>query len=170
MNELTRDKYLNDEELRNLNNTLQRNKDSDVRNCALLELMLVSGGRCAEILSLTRSDLNLVEVSVYLRGKKRSRDREIPIQGQLIDRLASLCEVGRLFPIGYHQLRNIWDLYRPAKKSLHSIRHTAALNLYRKTKDIKLVQTFLGHRSMTNTEIYLSFVSSQEDLRRALVG
>ena len=74
MNELTRDKYLSDVEQEQLRACLERNKVKDFRNAALLELMLVSGGRCAEILSLTRSDLNLVEVSVYLRGKKLPTD------------------------------------------------------------------------------------------------
>lgn len=38
--------------------------------------------------------------------------------------------------------------------SIHSLRHTFATRLYRKTGDLYLVQRALGHRQITTTEIY----------------
>jgi site-specific recombinase XerD len=38
--------------------------------------------------------------------------------------------------------------------SIHSLRHTFATRLYRKTADPYLVQRTLGHRQITTTEVY----------------
>jgi integrase/recombinase XerC len=50
--------------------------------------------------------------------------------------------------------------------SIHSLRHTFATRLYRKTGDLYLVQKALGHRQITTTEIYARV--SDEALRRAV--
>lgn len=41
------------------------------------------------------------------------------------------------------------------KNGPHLFRHTFATHLYRKTKDIVLVQESLGHRSLRSTQIYI---------------
>jgi site-specific recombinase XerD len=38
--------------------------------------------------------------------------------------------------------------------SPHSTRHAVGFILYGKTKDVRLVQEFLGHTSLTSTQIY----------------
>ena len=38
--------------------------------------------------------------------------------------------------------------------SIHSLRHTFATRLYRKTGDLYLVQRALGHRQIATTEVY----------------
>jgi site-specific recombinase XerD len=50
--------------------------------------------------------------------------------------------------------------------TVHSLRHTFAMNLYRKTGDLRLVQTALGHRHISTTEIYAR--CEDKALRRAL--
>jgi site-specific recombinase XerD len=50
--------------------------------------------------------------------------------------------------------------------SVHSLRHTFATRLYRKTGDLYLVQRALGHRQITTTEIYARM--SDDKLRSAL--
>ena len=50
--------------------------------------------------------------------------------------------------------------------SIHSLRHTFACRLYRRTGDLYLVQRALGHRQITTTEIYARV--SDESLRRAV--
>lgn len=171
MKDLTKDKFLSDEEVVNLKVALQLLQKRDPRNTALLELLLATGARCSEVLNVTKADLDVNEFTVYIRGTKNSRDREVPLSDDLFMRLLAISpDVGRLFPISYHRLLQIWRGYYPGKKGLHSIRHYVGVSLYRRTKDIKLVQTLLGHKSMTNTEVYLNFVSSKESLRLALLG
>jgi site-specific recombinase XerD len=50
--------------------------------------------------------------------------------------------------------------------SFHVLRHTACTNVYRKTRDIRLVQRFARHASIQTTTIYAQ--PSDEDLLRAV--
>jgi site-specific recombinase XerC len=48
----------------------------------------------------------------------------------------------------------------------HALRHTMLTNLYRRTKDPRLVQRVARHASLRSTEIYTH--SSDEDVMRAV--
>lgn len=48
----------------------------------------------------------------------------------------------------------------------HSLRHTAATSLYRRTKDLRLTQRFCRHRSVLSSQIYAG--PSDQDLVEAL--
>jgi len=50
--------------------------------------------------------------------------------------------------------------------TFHELRHTALTTLYRRTKDVVLVQRAARHKSITTTMIYTH--ASDDDLRRAL--
>ena len=52
--------------------------------------------------------------------------------------------------------------------SVHALRHTALSNLYRDTKDLRLVQRVARHKSVTSTQIYTH--PSDEDVVRAVRG
>ncbi len=172
MNEITIDKYLLPQEEAELRLGIKLSRKDHPRDSALLEVMLATGARCSEILKLTVDDLNEEHTSIYLRATKRSKDREIPIPKELFQGLVKLSPPNRtrIFPFSYDNLWLIWQKYRPAKKGLHSLRHTFAINLYKRKRDIKLVQLALGHRSLMNTQIYLDFVYSQEQLLKMNQG
>lgn len=74
-----------------------------------------------------------------------------------------------LFDITYPRLVQIWLNYRPVEKSFHALRHTFAIRLYKKNRDIRLLQFALGHRNIANTMIYADYVYSQEELRRLIL-
>jgi integrase/recombinase XerC len=48
----------------------------------------------------------------------------------------------------------------------HSARHSACTNLYRRTRDLRMVQRFARHKSVTTTQIYTA--PSDEDLLNAI--
>lgn len=50
--------------------------------------------------------------------------------------------------------------------TFHQLRHTACTNLFRRTKDLKLVQKFSRHTSILSTQIYLH--PTDQDLIEAL--
>jgi integrase/recombinase XerC len=107
-----------------------------------------------------------------IRGLKNSNDREIPLNSRFFEELQRYSQGlsgTRLFDIGYQRLYQIWELYRPIPKKFHSLRHTFAIELYQKTKDLRLVQVALGHRNITNTMIYADYVYSQQELRRLIL-
>lgn len=169
---LNKNKYLLEPEVERLHSILETYKESDPRNCALIWLALHTGARAQEILNLKREDLNSYDESVFITGIKGSNDREIPLPKWLF-RLASSASTSnesRLFPITYNRFRQIWDHYRPVEKKLHALRHTFAIRLYKKTKDLRLVQVALGHRNITNTMIYADYAYSQQELRKLIIG
>jgi len=152
----------------------------EVRDALALTLALNCGLRAGELLGLRIRDFNPDLSCLRILSLKGSNERELPISKPLAGKLrkyvlkAFKCErwselvdlEAPLFPISYHRLSQIWDKYRPnPKKTLHCLRHTFAVNLFSTTRDVRLVQTALGHRNINNTLVYLDFVYSQNTLR-----
>jgi integrase len=166
---MNKTKYLQDPERHALTALLARHT---TRDAILLQVLLHTGARACEALALRGADLNRHDKTVFIRGSKGSRDREIPLSKGLFKLVASLpcADDGRIFPISYQRLDQIWREWRPVTKKLHSLRHTFAIGLYKKSKDLKLVQSALGHKSITTTMIYADYIYSTEELRRALTG
>ncbi len=169
---LNKNKYLLDPEYDRLVHILNSFKAKDPRNCTLLWLLLHTGARAQEVLNLRIDDLNTFDESVFIHGLKGSNDRELPVPSWLFRRLVSEIPNAQnqlLFPISYNRLRQVWELYRPVHKKLHALRHTFAIRLYKKTKDLRLVQVALGHRNITNTMVYADYAYTQEELRKLIL-
>jgi integrase/recombinase XerD len=49
---------------------------------------------------------------------------------------------------------------------VHSTRHSYAVEVYRKTRDLRLTQRLLGHSNVATTQVYASLLD--EDLRRGV--
>jgi integrase len=170
---LNKNKYLLDPEVERLERTLATESLEHIRDALLLQLALKTGARASELLALRHADLNSYDKTVFIQGIKGSNDRELPLVPSFFDQLwaysQTLPKNEGLFPIGYHRLRQVWDWYRPVPKKFHSLRHTFAIRLYRKSKDIRLVQVALGHRNIANTMIYADYVYSQQELRKLIL-
>lgn len=161
-------KYLQAPEFRALTELLE--KSGPTRDTLLIGLALHTGARASEILAIQAADLNHHDKSVMVRGIKGSNDREIPLPSKFYDKLRAYAEPldGRLFPISYPRLVQIWHEYRPVKKKFHSLRHTFAIRLYEKTRDLRLVKIALGHRSIVNTMIYADYHYATSELRKQM--
>ena len=167
---LNKSKYLLDSEFNKLDELLKTYLKTDSRNCSLLYLAVHTGARAKELLNIRKKDLDPESKTVFIRGIKGSNDREIPLYPWLFKEVIKLDSSSELvFPISYNRLRQIWQLYRPTHKKFHSLRHTFAIRLYKKTKDIRLVQVALGHRNITNTMVYADYVYTQQELKRLIL-
>lgn len=162
-------KYLLDAEIEHLNQILTSAKDTHPRDSALLWFLMHTGARATEALNLMRKDLDPAQRTAFIKGIKGSDDREIPLPKWLFDMLIALPSGYRVFPISYSRLVVIWGHYRPVRKKLHSLRHTFAIRLYKKTRDLRLVQVALGHRNIANTMVYAQYIYSSEELRRLIL-
>jgi integrase/recombinase XerC len=134
--------------------------------------LIYTGARAQEALNIRGTDLNLETETVFIRGLKGSDDRELPLPSWLFKQLVELRakHTGEfLFPISYPRLDQIWREYRPVKKKLHSLRHTFAIRLLRKTGNLRLVQVALGHRSISNTMVYASYQYQAEELKKLIL-
>jgi len=170
---LNKNKYLLDPEYEHLEMLLNRYKFKEPRNCLAIFVGLKTGARAQEILNLKKSDLNPYDQSIFIKGLKNSNDREIPVNDLLFEDLELYTRGFKpedpLFDLTYHRLRQIWCDYRPVPKKFHCLRHTFAIRLYKKTRDIRLLQVALGHRNVANTMIYADYVYSQTELRRLIL-
>lgn len=169
---INKNKFLLDPEYQHLELLLQRYILKERRNCLLIYIAMYTGARATEILNVIKDDLNVYDQSLFIRGIKGSNDREIPLPEWLFEMLENYSkslETDRIFDISYHRLRQIWEQYRPVKKKFHCLRHTFAIRLYKKVKDIRLLQIALGHRNITNTMIYADFVYSQDEMRKLIL-
>lgn len=165
-------KYLNDDELALVKAMFDRYRYKCPRDILMLELLLYSGARACELLALRGCDVLRSYRSIRLRAAKLGKDRNIPLPDALFDRLAAYSAdfepSERIFPITYNRLRDIWAFFRPVPRKMHSLRHTFAICVYKRTKDPRLVQRALGHRHFSTTMIYQDYVFSIEEMRQIL--
>ena len=170
--QLNKTKYLLSPEVERLRKILVDFEDKDSRNSLMISVALRTGARAQEVLNIQRTDLNPYDESIFIRGLKSSNDREIPVHSQFFQRLHRFAEQQggtKVFPISYERLYQVWQLYRPVPKKFHALRHTFAIELYQKTKDLRLVQVALGHRNISNTMVYADYVYSQQELRKLIL-
>lgn len=174
MNPITESKFLSDNERDQLLATLAK---YSTRDSLLLQLILYTGARGCEILKLRSQDFSFTHLggTVTVKGAKGSNDRTIPLPSKLSTDLqkflAGLAKGVPPFDISTRQLRNIWDQYRPnPNKGVHCLRHTAGVLLFLNCRDILVVKAFLGHKSITNTMVYLDFVLGARELKKHMKG
>jgi len=172
--QLNKSKYLVQNELVELKRILDLFREKDLRNTLLIEVALNSGARATELLNLRWIDLDDYENTIFIRGLKGSNDREIPLKKTLYNNLKKLHKPHdkaheSVFKISYPRLVQIWNEYKPVNKKFHSLRHTFALSLYEKTRDLRLVQVALGHRNIQNTIVYAEYVYSTQELKRLIL-
>lgn len=167
--EINQSKFLNQTELQEIKFFIQ---NGNSRDSLLIDVALSTGARAQEILNLQAGDLNHTDKTIHIRGLKGSKDRQIPLRDELytkiINHIQGKSRESNIFDIGYQRLDQIWNKYRPNGKKFHSLRHSFAIELFRRTKDLKLVQTALGHRSIINTMVYADYIYSTEEMRRIL--
>lgn len=166
--QINKNKFLNKSELEHLTAFIDPRWN---RNAILIKLALATGARAQELLNIEPRDLNDQTCSILIYGLKNSNDREIPINRELYNAVKALAlnSNGKtVFGIGYQRLVAIWNEYKPVDKSFHCLRHTFAINLYDRTRDLKLVATALGHRQISNTMVYADYIYSTTELRRLL--
>lgn len=168
---LTRNKFLTDDELKQLKWNLKHERNQF--HILLVEFALYTGARSAEIVEVVKEDLSKGTVTIY--GKKNSNDRTILLPPAFFKRLETYVktlENGRkLFPITTRAFRKIWCKVTPNRaKTLHSLRHTMGVKLYNNCSDIHVVRTILGHKSISNTMCYLEYVDSIKKQKQSIAG
>jgi site-specific recombinase XerD len=151
------------------------------RNHAIFAMFLYAGLRKQELLSLTYSDVDVLNRSIFIRRGKGSKDRVVPICGSLAASLERyLVERRRLnktCPEFFASLnRNVGftgtGMKRLVEKinqasgipfSAHKLRHSFATMMLEGGCDIYSLSRMMGHSDIKTTTIYLA--ASAEHLR-----
>ncbi|KLU61833.1 tyrosine recombinase XerD [Peptococcaceae bacterium CEB3] len=157
----------------------------DLRDSALIGLMLYCGLRVSEAVSLRARDVELHERKgkVMIRNGKGMKRREVPANGdarEVIRPWLTKVQGEYLFPgvrTGHLSPRAVQDMIKkyayqaqlePESVTPHVLRHTFATRRLRSGVDIVTVAALLGHSRIDTTAIYTQ--PSWRDLERAVEG
>ena len=136
----------------------------------ILKLMYLSGLRISEALALKWSDLSKTEMSLNIYGKG-SKERKSYLTSDFLDSLYSLKkDEGYIFnlkgkKISVRSVNKFLDKafkegFIEHKISSHVFRHSFATSMLENNADIRHIQKFLGHSSISTTEIYTKVAKS----------
>lgn len=162
-----------------------------LRNTCILRVMLDAGLRVSEVTNLRLRDVNLNTGKIMVREGKGKKDRALWVGGetlelfqkwidtkpqsefffptlkgdqlndryirQLVDRVANQAGIQEY----QTKINEAGEEYQESKVHPHTLRHTFATDLYRETKNIRMVQKALGHSDLTTTMIYTHIVDDE---------
>lgn len=143
------------------------------RDQAIYELLYSSGLRLAEVLSLTVRDVHGIPEELKVLGKG-NKERIVPVGNKARSALAKWLEkrtewdnkqTDRVFitkkglGVSPRTVQRRLDLRAQAAGldqhvHPHALRHSAATHLLESSGDLRAIQEFLGHQSLSTTQIY----------------
>lgn len=146
-------------------------KTNQIRNKLLLSLLVYQGMARTEISKIETSDINLEEGTIKAKGDERTNSRTLPLKAKQVHLIYEYMnkerprtESEKLFigmrgePMSSDCLCRIVLRYQYLfpEKMLNSqtIRMSVTRNLLKEGKDIRIVQTYMGHKSPGTTEKY----------------
>ena len=156
---------LSEEDIEKIKSLLKRTKDK-----LLIQLLLDTGLRAKELLSIRKSDINIEKRYIIVRNTKNGEERIVffteETKKMLEKYIKNLSDNEKLFDITYDALYR--KLKRLGKKlgidlRPHILRHTFATQAIRKGMPLPVVQKILGHKDIRTTQIYTHLIT--EDLQ-----
>lgn len=161
------------QELENIFNIIPLDSWEGIRDRAIFELMYASGLRVSELIGLKNEDINMEEGFVLVRSGKGGKDR-LALMGESSKKLLL-----KYFEVSLERLKSsdyvfitqrnkpftrqgIWlKLKDYATKAgitkevyPHILRHSFATHMLEGGADLRVIQTLLGHSSISTTEVY----------------
>ncbi|SFS74248.1 tyrosine-type recombinase/integrase [Lutibacter maritimus] len=160
-------------EIKNVLNSSENNTDFEsIRNKLIVELFYSTGIRRAELINIKIADVNFVNETVKVLGK-RNKERyipliktvQIPLKKYLDIRAQIVSDEPRLFitkkgkklydTLVYRIINNYFScVSSKVKKSPHILRHSFATHLLNEGADLNSVKELLGHSSLASTQVY----------------
>lgn len=184
---------LTKEEQERLINIFNERYPSSFRNKVMVRLMLDTGLRLSEALNLKWRHVDLMAGILNVFEGKGKKDRNLYVRNEAIEFLEEwkkrqikiLKEKGinnkpeyvfttlkgnklssRYIREMIYKYTDKAGIHKERNISPHTLRHTFATDLYKKSKDIRKVQKALGHSDLSTTMIYTHVVDS--DLEDAM--
>jgi len=177
-------RYLTEEALKALLEQPRSKRLTDIRNRFLMIFMYDTAARCQEVLDLRLKDfeLNTKAPYVYLHGKG-GKTRTVPLMPNTVQHYLAYLTLfhpeserqgnsfvfyttirGKTGQMSPDNVGHFMKLYGekakqvchnvPARVHPHLLRHTRAIHLYRGGMPLALLSEFLGHASISTTQVY----------------
>jgi len=145
---------------------------------ALMEMLYASGMRVTELVSLDVTDVEIEDKSgkVVVKGKRASKEREIPLNGSVVETLNTYIQHGRvqlahdpneeamfLNNRGQRLTRQgLWLIIKHYVEAVgissevtpHTLRHSFAAHKLSQGKSLQDIQKLLGHANISTTQVY----------------
>jgi len=135
----------------------------DIRDKLIVRTIYATGVRVSELCNINIEDIDFDEHTIRIRGKG-DKIRTVFIDEETLGDITKFIDnriVGPLFVgqqgkhISSRAIQHIFKHYAPQGITPHKIRHSYASELYKRSKNLRVVQENLGHTSIKTTEIYL---------------
>lgn len=176
-------KYLTQQEAIKLFSAIERsNTKHSLRDLVIFRIAYRCGLRVSEISLLNLNDYNLIKGELYCKRLKGSNNNTIRLDYKtkcILDKFISennITSSGSLFisqknnPISRQTLNYLMKKYcisagieDKTKHHFHALKHSTAVHLAESNMDIKEMQWWLGHKAVSNTEIYFQFTTKQQE-------
>ncbi len=177
-------KYLTQQEATRLFNAIEYSEGiHTIRDLAIFRVAYRCGLRASEISLLKLEDYNMIKGELYCKRLKGSSNNTIRLDTktkQILDKYITenniISEGNIIFksqkdnPISRQTLDYLMKKYCSLamiddrkKHHFHALKHTTAVHLAESDMDIKELQWWLGHKAVTNTEIYFQFTTKQQE-------
>lgn len=147
--------------------------ENEMRDALIIDLLYSLGIRRAELIAISDSDISPSVGEIKIFGK-RSKQRVVPVPQTLIQKINRWQELrDRLWPDLEKPVplfvvkgkrispRQVYDAVHrqleptgARKKSPHALRHSFATSMLNEGADLNSVKEFLGHSSLSTTQIY----------------
>jgi len=135
----------------------------DPRDRLIVRTIYATGVRVSELCTINIEDIDFEDETIKVHGKG-GKIRIVFVDPDTLEELTIFIGnriEGPLFAgqqghnISPRSVQHIFKKYAPPGITPHKIRHSYASELYRRSKNLRVVQENLGHTSIKTTEIYL---------------
>ena len=170
--------YFSEEEIKIIISHL--NKENNLKYLTLLCVLYETGARVSELINIKICDINLSDTASITLYGKRNKIRIVPISNELVklinkyfkNQYVDYGEGLLLYSKNHKQysrfginfiinsladkLKLEYPNYFKENYNPHSFRHSKATHLYNNGTPLLYIKDFLGHSTITTTEIYAS--------------
>jgi integrase/recombinase XerD len=177
---ISRDIQLQDlftgEELEILLNRKERYTNLEHRNKVLMSLLIYQGLQPRELANIKLNDINLQEATIFIKATNNTNSRTLPLkanqillfqyyQTEIRKKLLKENESEKYLvgirgndftevDITSHLKHNYKSLFTNRKVNAKTIRQSVITNLLKLNNDLRIVQSFAGHKYTSTTERY----------------
>lgn len=165
----------------------ERYTNLDYRNKVLMSLLIYQALKPNEIEALQCDEINLEEANIYIKSSAKNNSRTLALKANQILLFKKYLEEIRVklvaenetksFIIGQRKepmtaeditkhIKRNYNIYKPRKVNALTIRQSVITNLLKQNNDLRIVQSFAGHKYPSTTERYKQ--SNVEALQNAL--